>query len=278
MLEIIQVGKTFTKNQKDLEVLFNINLRVPEGEFISLLGPSGCGKSTLLNMVAGLDKPSSGTITISGKHVTGPGTDRVVVFQEAALFPWLTVLDNVCFGLKRLGLSKTETKQKASMTLKKVHLSKFLQAYPHELSGGMRQRVAIARALVMDPQILLMDEPFGALDEQTRLMLQKELEDIYLETKKTILFVTHNIREAVLLSDRIIVLGTRPGRIIKDLRVRAARPRQHNDSNLIYLENKIMDILQVEIEKVAKEELDDDYTLTKDSFPWDPDRDLGSGI
>ena len=204
MIEIKGVSKTFVQRLGgNYQALDNITLTIEKGEFVSLLGPSGCGKSTVLNLVAGFDTQSDGIIQVNGKKVTGAGADRVVVFQEHGLFPWLTVLDNVAFGLKQKGIGKKERYELAMEQIKAVHLSRFADRYPHELSGGMKQRAAIARALAMDPEILLMDEPFAALDEQTRLILHKELEEIWMRTRKTILFITHNIREAVILSDRV---------------------------------------------------------------------------
>jgi NitT/TauT family transport system ATP-binding protein len=225
------------------------------------LGPSGCGKSTLLNIIAGLEKATSGEVLINGHQITGPGPDRGVVFQEPALMPWLNVLENVTFALK--DLRKDQQQERALKYLKLVHLSKFVKAYPHELSGGMRQRVAIARALAMDPHVLLMDEPFGALDEQTRMMLHKELLAIWEQTKKTIVFVTHNIREAVQLSDRIVLMGTRPGRVIKEFEVNLPRPRSTTDPEVARLEEEIMALLGNEIEKVMREEMGDEYGSEK---------------
>lgn len=260
-LELKDVGKTFDKDGQPYQVFSDVTLSVPSGQFVSLLGPSGCGKSTLLNIVAGLEEATTGQVLLNGQPITGPGPDRGVVFQEPALMPWLNVLENVTFALKALG--KEEREERAINYLKLVHLSKFIKAYPHELSGGMRQRVAIARALAMDPHILLMDEPFGALDEQTRMMLHKELLAIWSQTKKTILFVTHNIREAVQLSDRIVLMGTRPGRIIKVFEVHLPRPRLATDPEVARLEEEIMDLLGVEIEKVMKEEMGDEYGAEK---------------
>ena len=274
-----QINKDFQngKNQT-LHVLDDINLAIAKGEFISILGPSGCGKSTILNLIAGLESASSGELLVEGKAIKGPGQDRIVVFQESGLFPWMSVLDNVMYGLLLKKMKKEEAKAKAIEGLQMVHLGKFIHAFPHELSGGMKQRVAIARALVMDPDILLMDEPFAALDEQTRMVLHKELESIYLETKKTIIFITHNIREAVMLSDRIVLMGTRPGTIKKEFKVQAARPRVSSDSVLVDLENKILKELEKEMEKVLKEEMGSDYSLKKNYLHLDPNRNLGSDI
>lgn len=279
MIEIRNVTKQFqSRGQSELfTALDDVSLTIGKGEFVSLLGPSGCGKSTLMNLVAGLET-ATGSVEVAGKQVTGPGPDRVVVFQEHALFPWLTVLENVAFGLKQKGIGKKERTELAMEQIRSVHLSKFADRYPHELSGGMRQRAAIARALAMDPDILLMDEPFAALDEQTRLILHRELEDIWLRTKKTILFVTHNIREAVMLSDRVVVMSTRPGKIKKEFRVQAARPRHKADSLLHHVENSIMECLRDELDKVIKEEMGDEYSLKKDAVPGDSDPGMGSGI
>lgn len=277
---IKNVEKTFENKDKKKDnytVFENINLTVESGEFVSLLGPSGCGKSTLLNIIAGLDHATNGTVEAAGKEVTAPGSDRGVVFQEAALMPWLTVLDNVMFGLRKK-MNKEEAKKKAVEYLKLVHLSKFVNSYPHELSGGMKQRVSIARALAMDPSILLMDEPFGALDEQTRTMLHKEVQYIWETTRKTIIFVTHNIREAILLSDRIVLMGVRPGGIINIFDVNIPRPRKQTSPEFLELEEKIMSQLAGEIEKVMREEMGDDYNSKKAALLYSSNRDLGDHI
>ncbi|TES55554.1 ABC transporter ATP-binding protein [Halalkalibacterium halodurans] len=257
---IKDVGKTFEgkEEQSSYQVFENINLEIHSGEFVSLLGPSGCGKSTLLNIVAGLEKASNGAVYVGQNKVIEPGPDRGVVFQEAALMPWLTVLDNVVFAIRKQ-YNKEEAKKRALEYLKLVHLSKFTHSYPHELSGGMKQRVAIARALALDPDVLLMDEPFGALDEQTRSMLHRELQAIWQQTKKTIIFVTHNIREAILLSDKIFLMGVRPGGIIGTFSVNMERPRKTNSLIFNELEEEISQQLAGEIEKVMKEEMGDGY-------------------
>ncbi|MGN5454990.1 MAG: ABC transporter ATP-binding protein [Candidatus Kurthia intestinigallinarum] len=266
------------KGQDPVIALDKVNLTIHKGEFLSLLGPSGCGKSTLLNIIAGLDKQTSGAIEVNGKPIKGPGNDRIVVFQESGLFPWMSVLENVMYGLLIKKVPKKEAEARAMTWLKKVHLAKFAHAQPHELSGGMKQRVAIARALVMDPEILLMDEPFAALDEQTRMVLHKELESLWRETKKTIIFVTHNIREAVVLSDRILLMKTRPGGVKREYTVQASRPRQATDSVLIDLEGRILSELQLEMEKVLKEEFGDDYDFKKDQLRGNTDSHMGSDI
>ncbi|MDQ0917699.1 NitT/TauT family transport system ATP-binding protein [Paenibacillus sp. V4I5] len=279
LIEIKGVSKTFVQRLGgSYQALDNITLTIEKGEFVSLLGPSGCGKSTVLNLVAGFDTQSEGVIQVNGKKVTGAGADRVVVFQEHGLFPWLTVLDNVAFGLKQKGIGKKERYELAMEQIKAVHLSRFTDRYPHELSGGMKQRAAIARALAMDPEILLMDEPFAALDEQTRLILHKELEEIWMRTRKTILFITHNIREAVILSDRVFVMSTRPGTIKKEFAVKAARPRDSADTVLHHVENSIMDALADELEKVVREETGDEYSIKKNDFSGTASDSLGGGI
>lgn len=274
-----QVNKSYQKGKDDsLNVLDNVSFNIAEGEFVSLIGPSGCGKSTILKLIAGLDSPTSGEVLMNDNKIKGPGTDRVVVFQEGGLFPWMTVLENVTYGLLRKKMSKKEAEDKAMDGLKMVHLANFTQSYPHELSGGMKQRVAIARALVMDPDVLLMDEPFAALDEQTRLVLHKELQKIWQETGKTILFITHNIREALTLSDRVLLMSTRPGAVKREFTVQAARPRDPADSNIVDLERRVMVELEEEMEKVLKEEFGDDYHLEKSHVRNSDHSDMGSHI
>lgn len=254
LLNIKSLNKNFKQeNGNKLKVLKNIDLKIKEKEFITFIGPSGCGKSTLLNILAGLIPASSGQVMLKNKIIDKPGNDRVMVFQEAALFPWLTVIENVLFGLKIKNIDKEKAYQKALKQLKAVHLDNFKNSYPHQLSGGMKQRVAIARSLVLDPEILLMDEPFGALDEQTRLMLHDQLIELWQQTKKTIVFVTHNIREAVKLSDRIIVFGSNPGRIIEEFKIDNSQPRNRENPSLIRIENKILKLLETEIKKQGEQ-------------------------
>lgn len=254
-IEINQINKQFlNKENQPVDILKDINLSIDKGEFISILGPSGCGKSTLLNIVAGLTKATEGEIYVNDTKVTKPGKDRGMVFQQAALFPWLNVIENVTFPLKK-EMSKKEAIENAKKYLQMVQLGKYTDHYPHELSGGMQQRVAIARALAMNPETLLMDEPFGALDEQTRSRLHTQLETIWTETKKTILFVTHSISESIKLSDRIIVMGTKPGIILQDIKVDIPRPREEHKQEMIELEDYIMSFLKKEIDKVVSEEL-----------------------
>ncbi|UOQ94390.1 ABC transporter ATP-binding protein [Halobacillus shinanisalinarum] len=263
-LQMNHVGKTFTDQdqQSSFEVFSDIDLSISENQFVSILGPSGCGKSTLLSMVAGLEKATEGTITLQEKEIKQAGPDRGMVFQQPSLFPWLNVRDNVTFPLKGT-MSKKAANDRANHFLKMVHLSRFKQSFTYELSGGMQQRVAIARALAMDPKVLLMDEPFGALDEQTRHILHDELIKIWQETQKTILFVTHSIQEAIKLSDRVVVMGTRPGRIIADFTIDIPRPRKRDNKEIIELEKRVMDLLEGEINKVLKEELSNEIEYSR---------------
>lgn len=277
-LVIDSISKSFTTKERQIQTLDQIQLEFAEGEFICLLGPSGCGKSTLLNMIAGLDTPTSGRVLFKGEEVTGAGPDRVLMFQEPALFPWLKVIDNVEFGMKMAGVPEKERREKALKYLKMVHLLRFKDAYIHELSGGMKQRVALARALTFDSEVLLMDEPFAALDSQTKSILQLELQQIWWETKKTIVFVTHNVEEAVLLADRVLVMSANPGTIKKEFRIQLARPRQPEDRDLSYLIADIMQVLREEVEKVAKAEFDEDWTLQKDTILPDSDSHMGIGL
>ncbi len=219
------VNKVFATDAREVVALQNINLSIEQGQFVCLLGPSGCGKSTLLNAVAGFAPPSSGSIVADGVPVTGPGPERGMVFQEYALFPWMTVEENIAFGLEIKGDSKAAIAAKVGALLAMLSLADFRQRYPKDLSGGMRQRVAIARILALDSPIMLMDEPFGALDALTRRNLQDELLRIWAELKKTIIFVTHSIEEAIYLADRIVVMTYRPGTIKRDIIVDLPRLR-----------------------------------------------------
>jgi NitT/TauT family transport system ATP-binding protein len=209
--------------------LRDIDLTVDNGEFVAILGPSGCGKSTLLELIAGLEPLSSGRITLDGKPVTGPTPGIVMVFQDHSLFPWLTVSENVGFGLTMKKVPWLERGQRVARLLSRVRLGNFADHRPHQLSGGMKQRVAIARALVDNPDFIMMDEPFAALDFQTRVLMQKFLLEIWLEFKPTIIFVTHHIDEAVLLADRIVVMSSGPGRVVEELRIDLPRPRRMTD-------------------------------------------------
>lgn len=253
-LRIEGVSKTYAGRTGNVEALRPVNLTVEPGEFVCLLGPSGCGKSTLLSIVAGLEEASEGTIWANEQKVTGPGTDRVLLFQEAALFPWLDVLGNVEFGLRQKHLSASERTRIALRFIDMVHLNGFEKSFVHQLSGGMRQRVAIARALAINPAVLLMDEPFGALDALTRDRLYSELEFIWSSTRKTILFVTHNVHEAVALGDRILVFAPRPGRIVSEFRIHLPRPRSLEDHHLVDQAAEILAALKEALGDDAQEE------------------------
>jgi NitT/TauT family transport system ATP-binding protein len=243
-----------TTNGKPLLALDNIDLKVRAGEFLCIVGPSGCGKSTLLHLIAGLHKQTSGQVLVDNRAVNGPGTDRILIFQELGLFPWLTVGENVEFGMKMKGVDKAEREAKTRYYLKLVHLAQFQDSYTHQLSGGMRQRVALARALATEPDVLLMDEPFAALDAQTRDLLHDELEKIWAETGRTIIFVTHNVREAVRLGDRVALLTFRPGRVKTEFPVDLPRPRHLEDVDVARAARNILDELRDEINKSLEAE------------------------
>ncbi|HEX3773534.1 MAG TPA: ABC transporter ATP-binding protein [Polyangiaceae bacterium] len=225
VLGIEHLGRVFEGGETPVVALSDVNFQVRQREFISVIGPSGCGKSTLIRIVAGLEEPSSGVVAVDGIPVTGPGADRGMVFQNYTLFPWLTVRKNVLFGPRMKGIRADKADKAADEWLKLVGLSDFAELYPAQLSGGMKQRVAIARALANDPRILLMDEPFGALDAQTRCSMQAHLLRIWSAADVTVLFITHDLEEAIYLSDRIVVLGARPGRILEIIDVPVPRPR-----------------------------------------------------
>lgn len=277
-LRVENVSKNFISKHKETYTLDNINLEFKKGEFICLLGPSGCGKSTLLNIIAGLEKCTDGKVVLNGKEVKGAGPDRAVMFQESALFPWLKVIDNVEFGMKISGIPSDIRREKSLKYLKMVHLTKFQNSFIHELSGGMKQRVALARALTLDSEILLMDEPFAALDSQTKNILQMEVQKIWWETKKTIIFVTHNVEEAVLLADRVIVMSANPGRVKKEFKIELARPRLLDNIDLTYVIKDVMKSLKEEVEKVAKAEYDSDWSIEKDIVLSNIDSDMGIGL
>ncbi|HTS08840.1 MAG TPA: ABC transporter ATP-binding protein [Candidatus Eisenbacteria bacterium] len=243
-----------TQGGERLLALDHINLEVRTGEFLCIVGPSGCGKSTLLHLIAGLHSQSSGQILVDGKPVQGPGTDRIMIFQDHGLFPWLTVGENVEFGMKMKGVPKAERRAKVEHYLRLVHLAKFEKSYIHQLSGGMRQRVAIARALATEPDVLLMDEPFAALDAQTRDLLHDELEHIWRETGRTIIFVTHNVREAVRLGDRVVLLTFRPGRVKSEFPVELERPRSLEDPEVALAARAVLDELREETNRSLEAE------------------------
>ncbi|ANU48004.1 nitrate ABC transporter ATP-binding protein [Enterocloster clostridioformis] len=224
-VKIDHVEKIYEGRKGRMVALNGIDLDIMENEFICVVGPSGCGKSTLLNIIAGLLPATSGAVYVDGKKVEGTGTERGVVFQQYALFPWLTVLKNVMFGLKLKGMNDAQAKEIAMKYIKMVELEEFVDAYPKELSGGMKQRVAIARAYAVQPEVLLMDEPFGALDAQTRTQLQSELTKTWQEEKKTCFFITHDVEEAVILATKVIIMSARPGRIKKIVDINLSYPR-----------------------------------------------------
>ena len=244
-LEIKGVTKVFRRRNRCVTALEGINLSVAAKEFLCLIGPSGCGKSTVLNLLAGLDLPTEGEVLAGGEPVQGPDPSRVLIFQDAALFPWLNVQANVEFGLRMKGLSSEECRKTAQRLLEMVHLEKFGRSWVHELSGGMKQRVALARALAVDPAVLLLDEPFGALDAITRDRLHGELQELWLRTYKTMVFVTHNVREAVVLGDRVVVMSPLPGRVVSEHRIDLPRPRNMEDTRIIPLASRILADLQV---------------------------------
>jgi NitT/TauT family transport system ATP-binding protein len=254
MLTVEGVTKRFDVDGTAIVALAGIALAVEAGEFVCLLGPSGCGKSTLLRIVAGLIPPTTGTVRLEGRPVTGPGPDRAVVFQDYALFPWMTVRDNVEFGLAARGVEPERRRRVALELLRAVGLAEFAGKYPHHLSGGMKQRVSIARALAVDPALLLMDEPFGALDAQTRYVMQQELLRIWRAYRKTVLFVTHSIDEALYLGDRVVIMTARPGRVKAELRVAQERPRDIAGAEFGRLRKQALDLLSEEIERSMAEE------------------------
>jgi NitT/TauT family transport system ATP-binding protein len=280
------VSKSFEtgvgKGARRFEAVKGISFDVHDGEFLALVGPSGCGKSTLINLIAGLDKPDAGQVFFEGKPVTGAGPDRLVIFQDHGLFPWLTVQKNVEFGLRILGLEKHERKERAMRYLQMVHLTKFRRSYPFQLSGGMKQRATLARALAVEPQVILMDEPFAALDPRTRDILQVELQELWLQTKKTIVFVTHSVEEALRLSDRIIVLASQPGRVRKITPVPFPHPRDFLDPAVAEMRAAILKEFEEELNILVQKEGDDDWHLKEGSIsaraPRGVDLSLGDGI
>lgn len=243
-LQLKNVGKRFEDSGH--ETLTGINLEIEKGEFVCVVGKSGCGKSTLLNLIAGLEKPTEGEILLNGKPVTGPGADRVVMFQEHALFPWLNVIQNVKFGMEIAGVPKEEQKEKAMKYLRMMQLEKYADYAVHQLSGGMRQRVALARAFTQDSEILLMDEPFSALDKQTSNHLRKELQDIWMQTGKTIFFITHSVEEAVYLGDRVVIMSSEKGNIQDVISIDLERPRHVYDERFMEYRHRILDQVQKE--------------------------------
>ena len=251
---ISNVGKIFRTGVREVVALQDINLEIRRSEFVCLLGPSGCGKSTLLDIVAGFTFPTSGAVTIDGHAVSGPGPDRGMVFQEYALFPWMTVEKNIAFGLELKKMSKAEIREKVDMLLHTLKLREFHDRFPKDLSGGMRQRVAIARVLALDSPIMLMDEPFGALDALTRRNLQDELLRIWDEFKKTIIFVTHSIEESAYLADRTVVMTYRPGKIKKEIYIDLPRLRDPSSADFNALKKELSQLVMEEQQRHAEAE------------------------
>ena len=243
------ITKVYGGKSSEIVALEDMSLEVYPNEFVCLVGPSGCGKSTFLRIVAGLERPTKGVVYLDGRIVTSPGPERCMIFQEYALFPWRTVLQNVTFGLEIKGIPKEERVDKAMKYIELVGLTGFEDRYPHELSGGMKQRVALARALVNDPEILLMDEPFGALDAQTRKVMQGELLKIWEKEKKTVVFVTHSVIEATYLADRVCVMTARPGRVKKEFFIDIPRPRSYVGERFLKMREMILRELEEEVYK-----------------------------
>ena len=240
------------RTNTQLAALDGVNLAIMEGEFVAIVGPSGCGKTTFLSVVDGLIAATGGRVLVDGEVVTKPGPDRAVVFQDASLLPWRTVLNNVGYGLECLGVGSREARQRAEKLITLVGLSGFEQHYPHELSGGMQQRVNLARALVVDPKILLMDEPFASLDAQTRELMQEELTRIWAEAKKTVLFITHQIDEAIYLADRVVVFSGRPGKVKASVRIDIERPRPigvKRQARFHAIEDRIWSLIEDDVRK-----------------------------
>ena len=256
-LEAKNIVKYFDHEGHSLKALGGLNLKIEAGDFVCLVGPSGCGKSTFLRIAAGLSAPDEGEILFDGKPITTTGPERILVFQEGALFPWLKVVDNVEFGLKIAGIPKEERSQISKRYLEMMQLTKFADSYTFQLSTGMKQRVAIARALVMDPDVLLMDEPFAALDAQTRDLLLVELQLIWEKTKKTIVFVTHNVAESVVLGNKVVVLKHRPSTVKKEITIDYPRPRLVEDENLIKYQKEILVELRPEVKEKSSGEYDE---------------------
>lgn len=256
-LKIEQVSRTFAARHGNAptRALEPTNLIIRNNDFVTILGPSGCGKSTLLRIVAGLDRPTTGRVTLDGREVTGPGADRGMVFQSYTLFPWLTVRENIAFGLRERGVSEAERNKIADAFIRQVGLSGFENHWPKQLSGGMQQRTAIARALANDPKILLLDEPFGALDNQTRALMQEMLLGIWERDQKTVLFVTHDIEEAIFLGSRVIVMSARPGRIKAEINVDLPHPRSYKiktTPEFVQLKERLVEEIRTEALKVAE--------------------------
>jgi NitT/TauT family transport system ATP-binding protein len=257
-IDITGLSKVFAHDRLEVLALDGFELQVRPGEFVCLLGPSGCGKTTVLRIVAGLEPKSGGSVTVHGREVVDAGSDRGMVFQEFALFPWRTVRGNIEFGLEVKGVPPEKRAETSRRLIELVGLKKFEDAHPVQLSGGMKQRVGIARALANDPEVLLMDEPFGALDAQTRNLMQKELLRIWSATGKTILFVTHSVDEAVFLADRIVVMTARPGKVKEVIEVGLPRPRDRTSGEFIAVRGRVLAELDEEFEKARAREVSPD--------------------
>lgn len=232
ILQMKNISKIYKNQGNEIKVVEDINLNIEKGSFVCILGHSGCGKTTLLNIIAGFENKTSGKVIINGEEVSEIGTNRIMMFQESALFPWLNVIENIEFGMKMNGMEKNIRRKRALKYLEMVNLKDCEKSYIHQLSGGMKQRVAIARALAMDSELLLMDEPFSALDTYTKTKLRSQLLNIWKESKKTILFVTHDVEEAVLMADKIIIMSSRPGKIIKEIDILQDRNKRKDDEEL----------------------------------------------
>jgi len=276
-LELRGIDKNFSADGK-VPAVQGISLTCEPGEFVVVVGPSGSGKSTVLNVAAGMIKPDAGSVVLDGRPVDGPGPDRAMVFQEHGLFPWLTAAQNIAFGLKMAGVARDEREDRVARALSMVHLTHSAAKLVHELSGGMKQRVAIARALVMDPAVLLMDEPFAALDAQTRTLLHEQLQEIWIQTHKTILFVTHSVGEAVRLADRIVVLHSHPGRVRREIDVALPHPRNFDSPDITALVRTVRKEIEDEVNRVNAEMADDRWKPAPSDGVVDAVGDLGGGI
>ena len=274
-LSLRNISKRFANTT--LSAVQDVTLECRPGEFVVVVGPSGCGKTTILNLAAGMLFPDQGSIDLDGKPVNEPGPDRAVVFQDHGLFPWMNAAQNIGFGLRMAGMSKKDRRERIEAALKMVHLSHSGKKLPHELSGGMKQRVAIARALVMDPAVLLMDEPFAALDAQTRTLLHQQLQELWIQTHKTILFVTHSVGEAVRLADRIIILHSHPGRIRREVHVDLPHPRNFDSPQITELVSIVRREIEDEVTRVnAQLAAEDQWKPQKPKSPGELD--IGEGI
>lgn len=276
---IEHINKSFKGGSgEEVYALKDISVSIKDCEFVCIVGPTGCGKTTLLNMIAGLDEPTSGRIVFNDRNVCAPSPERAFVFQEAALFPWLNAIENVEFSMKMRGIPKRERREKAEKYLSMFHLTKFSRTFVHELSGGMKQRVAIARALAMDSEMLLMDEPFAAIDSQTKGMLHSELLQIWEETRKTIIFVTHSVEEAVLLADRVIIMTPTPGSIKVVVDISIQRPRSIEDRRVHSIISNIFGELKEGVNGFAKPETRNDDGFKENIVLLGADSGLGANL